>query len=131
MRLLTWFLSLPVFIAVIVFVLQNRMQVPISFWPFDLEATLPVSILSLGLLIIGFILGSLVTGVTSLRANFEARRLRGEVAKLNDKLNQQQAQSQSPLSCEPTILYKGRYQTVSTLEPPAPASRWKRWFGRS
>lgn len=125
MRLLTWLISLPIFAAVIVFVLQNRFQVPISFWPFDAEVTMPVSILSLGLLILGFVAGSLVTGFSLFRSQIEARGLRKQVADLTKKLD-----DKTPLSCEPTILYNGRYQTVSNIEKTAPPSKKGRWFGR-
>lgn len=125
MRVLTWLLALPIFVAVIVFTLQNRFQVPISFWPFDAEVTMPVSILSLGLLILGFTLGSIVTGFTLFRSQLEARRLRKQVDSLTKQLEEK-----TPLSCEPTILYNGRYQTVSNIEKTTPPPRKGRWFGR-
>ena len=124
MRLIYWLISLPVFAAVIVFVLQNRFQVPVSFWPFDAEVTLPVSILSLGCLIVGFVAGSLVTGLGQIKAHIEARKLRKEVGQLKDKLEE----AQSPLPCAPTILYKGRYQHPPEPFPKAQGSRWSRWF---
>lgn len=123
MRLISWLVTLPIFVAVIVFVLQNRMQVSISFWPFDAKATLPISVLSLGLLILGFVMGTIVTGFSTFRAQIEARRLRKQVAELTDKL-----QHQPPLSCEPTILYKGRYQTVSSVKEPVTKPKWTRLF---
>ncbi|MDD2325427.1 MAG: LapA family protein [Alphaproteobacteria bacterium] len=124
MRLFLWVLSLPVFGAVVVFVLQNRFQVPVSFWPFDVEVTLPVSILALGCLIIGFVAGALVTGLGQIKTQFEARRLRKDVAALKDKVEQ----AQSPLPCAPTILYKGRYQHPPENVPKSQGSRWSRWF---
>lgn len=126
MRLIGWLLTLPIFIAVIIFVLQNRMQVSISFWPFDAEATLPVSVLSLGMLITGFIMGSVITGFSLFRSQFQIRRLRKEVDRLNTEASQKE-----PLSTGPTILYNGRYQPVSTVETKAPAPRKKSfWFSR-
>lgn len=126
MRLLTWVLTLPVFAAVIVFVLQNRMQVSLSFWPFDAEVTMPVSVLSLGLLMIGFVSGSLVTGASLMHSKFVTRRLRKQVDDLNKQISQK-----TPLSCEPTILYNGRYQTVSNIpENKASPSQKKGWFGK-
>ena len=120
MRHFSWLLSLPIFVAFVVFALQNRAQVSLSFWPFDAEMTMPVSILSLGLLVVGFVLGSLVTGFTILRQTFTNRRLKREVTSLNEKL-----QSKTTLSSQPTILYNGRYQTVSPLEKTARRG----WFG--
>jgi uncharacterized integral membrane protein len=121
MRHFSWLLSLPLFVAFVVFALQNRTQVSLSFWPFDAQMNMPVSVLSLGLLVIGFVLGSFVTGLTILRQTFINRRLTREVASLNKKLEEK-----TPLSSQPTILYNGRYQTVPPQEKPA---RRKGWFG--
>jgi len=126
MRLLSWLLSLPIFVAVIIFVLQNRMQVSLSFWPFDAEVTMPVSVLSLGLLILGFVCGSLLTGLALFRAQFEARGLRKQVAQLSEERD-----AKTPLSCEPTILYNGRYHPISTLEENSrPLPKKTGWFGK-
>jgi len=125
MRLFSWIVTLPIFLAVIVFVLQNRMQVSLSFWPLDAEASMPVSVLSLGLLILGFLVGSFLTGFAQIRAHIEVRRLRKEVANLRKELDEK-----TPLSSGPTILYNGRYQPISTLEETTPSVKKKRWFGR-
>lgn len=125
MRFISWLFALPVFVAAIVFALQNRFQVPISFWPFDLEVTMPVSILSLGLLIVGFLLGTLMTSLAVLRSQIESKRLRKQVAGLNKQL-----EDKTPLSTQPAILYNGRYQTISPLEKTKASSKKKRWFGR-
>jgi uncharacterized membrane protein YciS (DUF1049 family) len=125
MRRLSWLITLPIFVAVVVFVLQNRMLVSLSFWPFDAEVSMPVSVLSLGLLILGFVMGSLITGITLLRSQFEACRLRKQVANLNKELEEK-----TPLSTQPSILYNGRYQPISTIETTSPLPKKKRWFGR-
>jgi uncharacterized integral membrane protein len=126
MRLITWLVTLPIFAAVIIFILQNRMQVSLSFWPFDAEVTLPVSVLSLGLLIFGFVAGSLMTGASLFHSQYTNRKLRKQIESLSKKVEEK-----TPLSCEPTILYNGRYQTVSNMETTIPSlPKKKRWFGK-
>jgi len=110
MNLIKWILSLPVFIAVVVFVLQNRMQVTISFWPFAFEASMPVSILAMGLLLLGFVMGGVATSIALARARFDARRLRARLSDLEQTIGRDK--EERPCSCSPTILYKGRYQAV-------------------
>lgn len=123
MRLLVWLVSLPIFLAVIVFVLQNRMQVSISFWPFDLQATLPVSVLSLGLLMVGFLLGSLTSAFPTFFVNRENKKMKKQIEGLNKKLEEK-----TPIESGPTILYQGRYQTVPPEKPAAPPSLFARIF---
>lgn len=127
MRLFYWLLSLPIFVGLIVFALQNRAQVTISFWPMDAQATLPLSILSVGLLIVGFIGGSLLSTLLNLGAVFENKRLKKEVAGLNAKL---EAQKTVSMPCSgPTILSHGRYQPVPPQDDPKPQRRG--WFRRT
>ncbi|MGE4350607.1 MAG: lipopolysaccharide assembly LapA domain-containing protein [Bdellovibrionales bacterium] len=126
MRFLTWLINLPIFLVVIVFALQNRFRVPISFWPFDLEVTIPVSLLALGLLLAGFVMGGMVGSVPLLRSRMEARSLRKQLAALQKKTDEK-----TPLSSAPSMLYNGRYPTISnTQEPSRPSSKKRRWFGK-
>jgi uncharacterized membrane protein YciS (DUF1049 family) len=123
MRRLTWILTLPLFVAAIVFSLQNRMQVDISFWPFDARASLPLSVLSIGLLSFGFIGGILSVGLMNIGHFFEMRRLKKEIAALKNKIEKQSASPLVPPS-GPTILSHGRYQPV----PPPNPQKGKRFF---
>lgn len=113
--------------AAIVFSLQNRMQVDISFWPFDAKATLPLSVLSIGLLSFGFVSGALVAGLLNIGQYFELRRLRKETAALKGKLEKKSASASAPPS-GPTILSHGRYQPLLP-EDKKPPSRFC-WFKR-
>jgi len=82
---------LAVLALVLAFTVKNQSSVTMSFWPFDVEATLPLAILVIGLLFLGFFLGSFVAWCGSLKYRFEARGLRKEVAALRKK-----AQAASP-----------------------------------
>lgn len=127
MRLLSWLISLPIFAALLVFALQNREPVTLSFWPFDATATMPLSLYSLGLLIAGFLGGLLVTIFLNIGVFIEKRRLTKEVAALGAKVKEQETRANAPVS-GPTILSQGRYQIVQPKKnEPAPK---RGWFGR-
>ncbi len=82
MRYLSWLITLPILLALINFALANRNDVTVSFWPFDAEVTLPLSVLLVGMLFLGLLLGSFVAWLASLKHRFHARRLSRELARL-------------------------------------------------
>ena len=59
MRFLSWLITLPVPVLVMLFALQNREQVELTFWPFDVQIAMPLSFLAVGLTAIGVVVGVL------------------------------------------------------------------------
>lgn len=84
LRFLSWLLSLPFVITALIFALANRGEVALSFWPFDATITLPLSILILGLLILGVGMGLTLGFVGGLGKRLEARHLRKALLKLQE-----------------------------------------------
>lgn len=126
MRFFAWLLSLPVFAIVLIFALQNRAEVTVSFWPFDATATMPLSLFSLGLLIAGFLCGVIVMFFLNLGTLLEKRRLTKEVASLGAKMKEKEAAASVPVP-GPTILSQGRYQVIpQPKEKPAGRFGWLR-----
>lgn len=126
MKLLLWILSLPIFAAALVFALQNRMQVDISFWPFDLTVTLPLSVLSIGLLVVGFLCGAMTISLLHLGSFFEKRRLKKEIASLNSKLKEKDKAAPS---------FIGTFMPAPQPHKPIPSTqahptKFRSWFGR-
>lgn len=119
MRFLVWLLGLPVIGAAVIFALQNRARVEISFWPFEARATLPLSVLIAALLLIGFTLGTLAAGMGTLSAAWTNRRLSREKKDLESKLAQAKntASAPGPLSTGATILSQGRYRPAADALP--------------
>jgi len=128
MRLFTWLCSLPIFAVALTFALQNRAPVTLSFWPLDAQATVPLSVLSLGLFVFGFLGGAFITSLFHIGPYFERRRLRKEVATLNTTIETQQKKIDDTPTCGPTILSQGRYQRVTI--PEDEPKKTKGWFGR-
>lgn len=126
MRLLTWFITLPIILAVLVFALQNRTMTTVSFWPFDLQFTLPLSFLLIGVLLVGFALGRLSLSLSLFQARRQTRHMEKEVSKLNDKLQTQNEGTPQP--CEAVLFTNPRYQLLKE-EKTAPPHRFS-WFER-
>jgi uncharacterized integral membrane protein len=104
MRFLSWFVTIALLLIALGFALANNEAVTLSLWPFDAALTMPLSVLALGLLFIGFLLGSLIMWIALLPTRFQACRLRRELAALEEK---QQAMP----------------------APPSPPQKKRCWFG--
>lgn len=80
MRFLVGMALLPVFLALLSFALANRQDVTLSFWPFDAQITLPLSLLALGLLFLGILLGAMIGWLGGIPQHLRTRALRKELA---------------------------------------------------
>ncbi len=88
MRRLAWIVTLPLAGLFVLFAISNRSQVTVSLWPAD-PVLVPLYLLVLGGLLVGFLAGAAVAGIRSVawrrRARREARRAAGlerQVARL-------------------------------------------------
>lgn len=81
-RALTVVVTLPLTLFVIAFALSNRHSAAIGLWPFDDRVEMPVYLLALGALVLGFLAGAGLAGFGTLVARLRARReaRRAEVA---------------------------------------------------
>lgn len=95
MRHLSWIVTFPVTLVVVVFAVTNRAEVTVRFWPFPWSIELPVWLLVLGSLLAGFLLGGLATWLASgprrRRARQTAERARALARQLAELKRQQAA----------------------------------------
>jgi uncharacterized integral membrane protein len=77
-RRLSFIITLPITLAVLVFALSNRGPVGLTFWPFDVTIDLPIYLVVLGGLLLGFMLGGFIAWVAGGRVRRQARRLQQE-----------------------------------------------------
>lgn len=85
MRFLSWLAALPFLLLIVSFAVANHESVTLSFWPFDIEVTMPLSLMTVVLLLVGYALGSLATWLRAHPLRREAKRLRREAAALKSK----------------------------------------------
>lgn len=84
LRILSWIITVPLALLVLDFALSNRGDVTVSFWPSDLEISLPLSILLLGVWLIGLFMGQLMGWFSSFARRIETRRLKKALRALQE-----------------------------------------------
>ena len=67
-------ITLPLTLLVIAFALSNRGAVAIGLWPFDDLVEMPVYLMALGALALGFLAGASLAGFSTITARLRARR---------------------------------------------------------
>lgn len=102
MRRLSWIVTIPVALVIVVFAVANRQIVTVDLWPFELSLTPPLFALVLGAMLVGFIAGMFVMWVSAGRIRDRARRqsyrassLEREVSYLKRKQSDAPAQPQT------------------------------------
>jgi uncharacterized integral membrane protein len=97
---LSWIVTIPVTLVVVVFALANRHEVRLSFWPFPWATDLPVYVIVLCCLLVGFLLGAglawLSGGPRRRRARQTAERARALADQLAELKRRQAAANQAP-----------------------------------
>lgn len=85
MKRLGWIITLPLGVLFVLFAVSNRTEVTVSLWPADI-VPVPLYLLALGGLLVGFLAGATVAGVASLRWRRRARREARRAAALESEL---------------------------------------------
>ncbi len=83
-------LTLPLTIIVVAFAVKNRDFVPLDLWPFELAASVPVFVLVLGSMFLGFLIGALTMWLSSGKRRRQARVTRRRLTKLERDVQRQQ-----------------------------------------
>ncbi len=100
-RLLSWIVTAPIALLVILFAVSNLDKVTLHLWPFPFDMTIWIWALTLIDLFVGFLLGAIVTWIADRRRRRETRLLNRRVAELEQQLAIAKRQ---PLGLEPTPL---------------------------
>jgi uncharacterized integral membrane protein len=109
---LSWLVTLPVTLAVVIFAVSNRTPVEIDLFPFTPHPVLPAYLLVLGSLFLGFLIGGAVAWLAGVPHRRRARRLTVEADMLSRELAEARRRS-APA---------GSPETPSTLPAAMPSS---------
>lgn len=74
MKVLSWLFGVPLAVIALAFALSNRQDVTLALWPFDEGVGLPVYLVVLLPLLIGFFAGMLLAGVKAFKHRRFARQ---------------------------------------------------------
>ena len=76
MKHLLWLITLPLTLAALVFAIANRHDATIDLWPLDLTREVPLYLILLLSLLVGFLLGGMVAWLSGGKVRARARRAR-------------------------------------------------------
>jgi putative membrane protein len=99
-RILSWIVTAPIVVVVILFAVSNLDQVTLRLRPFPFEMTMPIWAFTLVELFVGFILGAIVTWIGDRRRRRDARtavRRAGELEQALGLAKQQAADLEKKL----------------------------------
>lgn len=104
MKLLSWIVLAIVAVVLILFAISNREAVSVGLWPLPALVELPLYLVLLGTLIVGFIVGELAAWVRAWRWRREARRGRERIVTLEREIEAERARravSPAPIAVIP------------------------------
>jgi lipopolysaccharide assembly protein A len=87
MKFFWWVVLALVALVLILFAVSNRENVSVELWPLPALVELPLYLVVLGTLLVGFFAGELVAWVRNWRWRREARRSRDRIAVLERELD--------------------------------------------
>ncbi len=82
MAFLRGLLALPLIIGTVAFAITHTTKVPVTLNPFESSIELPLYVVALGFLAVGFILGSIVAWISMHKVRKEKRAQKKEIKKL-------------------------------------------------
>ena len=89
MKRISWIVTIPLMVVVLVFSIANRQAVDLDLWPLALSFSLPVFVLMLGTLFVGFLAGGTVAWLSGGKhrargreSRFRSNHLEREVIRL-------------------------------------------------
>lgn len=86
MKHLSWIITLPITIVVLVFVLSNRQSVEIDIWPFEMSLVAPLYLVLLLSTLFGFLLGGIAMWFTAGRSRKRARESSAKLRELEGQI---------------------------------------------
>lgn len=93
-RILSWIVTAPIIVLVILFAVSNLDPVTLRLRPFPLDMTIPIWALTLIVLFVGFVLGAIVTWIGDRKRRRDARLLSRRVAELEQTIAELRARPQ-------------------------------------
>ncbi len=92
-RILSWIVTAPIAVLVLLFAVSNLDSVTLRLKPFPFDMTLPIWALTLIVLFVGFILGAIVTWIGDRKRRREGRLMARRVIELEQSLAVARAQT--------------------------------------
>jgi len=92
-RIFSWIVAAPIVILVLWFAVSNLGPITLRLWPLPVDLTIPIAVLTLIQLFIGFLLGAIVTWIGDRHRRRQNRLLNRRNAELEQSLATARAQA--------------------------------------
>ena len=96
MRRFAWIVTLPVIAIVTIFAVMNRQDVVLNLWPLPWEFAAPLFMLTLGLILFGFLFGVLVMWFTGAKQRRQLRQVKRDLDESKVELHTLRRQAPQP-----------------------------------
>ncbi len=121
MRILSWLITIPVALIAISFTLTNREPVTLGLWPLPFEISVPVFLVGLMGILLGFLAGGFIAWANQHRNRTRARREARRAERLEQELA---AERKARAEADRRLTDAAReISDASTLIPVDPAAR--------
>lgn len=114
LRLISWFLMIPVVAAVILLSVANSEDVNVSLAPLPVAFAVPLPVVILGAVALGFLWGALVAWISAAkprrlagRYRYRAEQAEREAKRLGDKITKTETMPAAPGATEKRLLPPG------------------------
>jgi len=113
MRFVSFFVTFPITVVVVLFAISNREAVPLNLWPLPQALEAPLYLVALLSLLLGFILGGTIAWTGELGNKSRARKAERRAEDLDRELEvmrirEEEIRSKTLPSASPTLLADGR-----------------------
>ena len=109
----SWIVTLPATAVAVIFAVANRTPASVDFWPLPWVVELPIYLLVLGGLILGFFIGAGVAWLSAGKRRRQTRRLRERSDSLAQQLAELQRRQAPPPGAAPLALETERRAAAS------------------
>ena len=113
MRRFAWIVTLPIIAIVTVFAVMNRQEVTLNLWPLPWDFATPLFLLTLCLILFGFVFGVLVMWFTGTKQRRHLRHVKRDLDEAKMELHSLRRQPPQPRGSGTALA------TTQTRLPPA------------
>jgi lipopolysaccharide assembly protein A len=117
---LSWIITLPLTVMVIVFSVNNIADMPVDFWPFGIVVQWPTFLVVLIAIVLGFLFGATVMWFSAGSARREARRQRAEARRLGHELDSLRKATDAARAAQRATAPQLPTQQLATPKLPTP-----------
>ena len=100
-KLATSIVTLPITVGVVLFAVSNRNIVEVQFWPLPGTLDLPLYVIGLVTMVVGFLIGGMIAWLGASESRHRARVAERDIRNLETKLSDAQSETEKARAVAP------------------------------